>query len=296
MNLGSFFESTYRPLRLRGRSENTLRLYGCVIRQFGKWLERPATVEDVGDELLLAAFLEHRSIRHSPWTVEKERSQLLAMARLAFERRLLERMPSCPPTPPPHRTPTSWSADDLLRLYRAAVAVQGFVGGVPAGTWWLAVISLAYESGERIGALLRCQQSDLRGDTLTVPADARKGRRTDRVITLSSETVEILARARASGRPELLWWPLNRPYLWLRLKVILTTAGLAGRRVGFHQLRRTGASFFAAAGGSAADYLGHGHGSGDKVAAAWYVDPRLQKKQPAWSLLPRFGLNTPPSN
>jgi integrase len=298
MNLSSFFESTYRPLRLRGRSESTLRLYGCVIRQFGKWLERPAAVTDVGDELLLAAFLEHRSLRHSPWTVEKERSQLLALARLAFERRLLERMPSCPPTPLPHRTPTSWNADELMRLYIAATKSAGFIGGVSAGTWWLAVISLAYESGERIGALLRCQQSDLKGDTLTVPASARKGRRSDRVITLSAETVAILKRARAAGRPELLWWPLNRAYLWLRLKDILARAGLSGRRVGFHQLRRTGASFFAAAGGSAADYLGHGHGSGEKVAAAWYVDPRLQKKQPAWSLLPRLGLggDFPPSN
>jgi integrase len=294
MTLDQFFATTYRPLRLRGRSESTIRLYGCVIRQLSKWLERPAVVEDIGDELLLAAFLEHRAMRHSPWTVEKERSQLLALARLAFERRLLERMPSCPPTPLPHRTPTSWTSDELLRLYRATTKVQGFVGGVPAATWWLAAISLAYESGERIGALLRCQQSDLRGDTLTVPAAARKGRRADRVVTLSAETVAILHRARAAGRPELLWWPLNRPYLWLRLKGILAGAGLSGRRVGFHQLRRTGASFYSAAGGSAADYLGHGHGSGEKVAAAWYVDPRLQRKQPAWSLLPRLG--NPPQN
>lgn len=295
MTLISFFDSIYRPLRLRGRSENTLRLYGCLIRQLGRWLERVPTVADLGDELLLAAFLEHRARKHSPWTVEKERSQLLAMARLAFERRMLERMPSCPPTPLPQRTPTSWNADELMRLYRAATSVQGFVGGVPAGVWWLAVISLAYESGERIGALLRCQATDLRGDTLTVPADARKGRRADRVVTLSAETVALLERARAAGRPELLWWPLNRPYLWMRLKAILQTAGLAGRRVGFHQLRRTGASFFAAAGGSAAEYLGHGHGSGEKVAAAWYVDPRLQRRKPAWSLLPRLGPPSPPS-
>lgn len=293
MLLHDFFANVYRPLRLRGRSENTFRLYGCLVRQFGKWLERPATVADLGDDLLLAAFLDARAARHSPWTVEKERTQLMAMARLAFERRMIERLPSCRPSPLPQQTPTSWTSDELTRLFVAVTKQQGFVGGVPAATWWMALLTLALESGERIGALLQCQRSDLRCDLLTVPATARKGRRTDRVVSLSPEMVALLAKAHAAGRPELLWWPLNRSYLWLRLKAILTDAGMAGKRVGFQQLRRTGASHLSAAGGRAATYLGHGTGSGDKVAATWYVDTRLQQQTPAWRLLPRF--NVPPA-
>lgn len=294
MLLHDFFATLYRPLRLRGRSENTFRLYGCLIRQFGKWLGRPATVADLGDELLLAAFLDARARRLSPWTVEKERSQLVAMARLAFERRMIERIPACPASPLPQRTPTSWSEDELAKLFRAAAKAQGFIGGVHAATWWTALLMLALESGERIGALLQCKRSDLRGELLTVPTEARKGRRTDRIVQLSPDMVSLLGRAHAAGRPELIWWPLNRPYLWLRLKSLLEDAGLTGKRVGFQQVRRTGASHYTAAGGRAATYLGHGTGSGDKVAATWYVDTRLQKQTPAWQLLPRFGLNDPP--
>lgn len=294
MTLDEFFSRYYRPLRLRGRSENTFRLYGCLIRQFGAWLERPATVVDLGDDLLLAAFLDERARRHSPWTVEKERSQLLALARLAFERRMIPQLPTCPAAPLPQRTPTSWTTAELQRLFLAAGKTTGFIGGVPAAVWWGALLALALESGERIGALLQCQRADLRGELLTVPAAARKGRRADRVVPLSPEMLALLARAHAAGRPELLWWPLNRSYLWTRLQSILAAAGLSGKRVGFHQLRRTGATLFDAAGGSAAAYLGHGAGSGDKVAAAWYVDTRFRPQQPAWRLLPRFGLNDPP--
>lgn len=285
--LDEFFTRVYRPLRLRGRSENTARLYGCLLRQFARWLERPATIADLSDELLLAAFLDHRAERHSPWTVEKERAQLVSLARLAFERRLIDRLPACPATPLPLRTPTSWTTAELNRLFAAARGRQGFVGGMPAGHWWATLLLLALESGERIGALIQCSRDDLRGELLTVPASARKGRRADRVVSLSPELVTALQTAAAPGRPELLWWPLNRGYLWDRLRGILAAAGLPGKRVGFHQLRRTGASMLNAAGGNAAEYLGHGVGSGEKVAATWYVDPRLRPRPPAWTLLPR---------
>ena len=199
-SLDGFFTTVYRPLRLRGRSENTTRLYRCLIRQFGRWLERPATVADVGDELTLAAFLEARSTRLSPWTVEKERSQLLSLARLAFERRLIDRLPACPSSPLPMRTPTSWTTAELARLFHAAGRQQGFIGGVAAGRFWTALLLLAMESGERIGALLQCRRTDLRGDILTVPAVARKGRRADRVVPLSPELVALLAQAGSAFR------------------------------------------------------------------------------------------------
>ena len=109
---------------------------------------------------------------------------------------------------------------------------------------------------------LRPPPPRFRRDTLlTVSTEARKGRRCDRIVQLSPDMVSLLAKARAAGRPELVWWPLNRSYLWDRLKSMLAAAGLSGKRIGFQQVRRTGASHYSAAGGRASTYHGHGTGS-----------------------------------
>lgn len=287
MLLQEFFDTTYRPLRLRGRSPATTRLYGCTIRSFGKYLQRPATIADAGDELLLAAFLEHRAAEgKSPFSVEKERGQLMALARLAWERRVNPMMPSCPPTPLPERIPESWTPEDLQRLTRAAASLTGMISGVPESFWWTALLAVCLDSGERIGAIMQCRWADLRGNLLTIRAAMRKGRRADRVVSLSPRAVALLTAAHLPGREELLYWSLSPSYLWDRFRTILATAGLQGRRLGFQQVRRTGASLLSAAGGSATGYLGHAVGSGDKVARQWYVDPRLTPQRPAWELLP----------
>lgn len=95
MTLKEFFKTTYRPLKLRGRSQNTARLYENLFKQFDRWLaaEGIATEGHIEhlDELLLARYLEHRASTRSPYTAEKERSQLMALARLAWERREIGR-------------------------------------------------------------------------------------------------------------------------------------------------------------------------------------------------------------
>ncbi len=57
MTLNQFFTDFYRPLRLRGRSQNTSRLYGCTIRCFGKFLGREPQLADIADEMTLAVKL-----------------------------------------------------------------------------------------------------------------------------------------------------------------------------------------------------------------------------------------------
>jgi hypothetical protein len=136
MRVQEYFDTVYRPLRLRGRSANTSRLYGCTIRTFGKFLGRPADLADLADELTLARFLEHRQANRSAFTAEKERSQLMSLARLASERRLIERMPSCEPCVLPEPVPVSWSEDELRRLYASACAEEGRVAGLPAKEFW----------------------------------------------------------------------------------------------------------------------------------------------------------------
>ncbi len=80
MILHQLFNDFYRPLRLRGRSTNTTRLYGCTIRAFGRWLGYDPTIDDLSD-LTLSRYLDHRAATRSPYTAEKERSQLCSLWR-----------------------------------------------------------------------------------------------------------------------------------------------------------------------------------------------------------------------
>jgi integrase len=296
MTLREFFRTTYRPLRLRGRSANTGRLYECLFNQYGRWLAAEGIADEAGiehlDELLLARFLEHRAANRSPYTAEKERTQLLALARLAWERRVpgLERMPTCPPSVLPDRVPTSWTAVEVQRLFAAAGKAAGLVGDVPACEFFTAAIQLAYETGERIGALMATPASDYSRPTLMVQPTARKGGRRGRLYNLSPSLCDRLDGIVAHGGVMLLPWPLAPTHIYHRLKAILKAAGLDGKRIGFHQIRRTAISQIAAAGGDPVAFAGHANPA---VTKRWYLDPRMSDRGPKpHELLP--SLEPPP--
>jgi integrase len=292
MTLDQFFDEVYRPLRLRGKSPATTRLYGCTLRTFGRWLGRPAEVADL-EEMTLARYLEHRAGEVAALTVEKERTQLVALAGLAFERRLLDVKPQCPPGPIPERVPVAWSLDELRRLLAAAADPMTFVSkmgrkpifrrldgnGTPTGDhlwrsrFFTALVSVLWESGERVGAMLEATVEDFSPPYLLVRAEARKGRKRDRLYRLTPATCDLVARlidGRTAGR--IFDWQLTRTYLWSQFGRVVKAAGLDGRRVRFHSIRRSAASHYAAAGGNAVAMLDH---SSPRITARWYLDPRI---------------------
>jgi len=287
MTLDSFFAGVYRPLRLRSGSPHTERLHRAAISSFRKHLLREPTLADL-DDLALATFLEARASMVSPYTVERERCSLMALARLAFERRLLAIMPVVMPGKLPKRNPSAWTIADVQALLAVCRRQPGEIAGIPASDWWVALVMVAWESGERIGALMAARPADFRAPHLSIPAEARKGGREGKIYALSTTTAAAVAAAVVPGSDRIWKWPFSATYLWNRMRKLLSAAGLQGRRLGFHQIRRTAASHFAAAGGDAAAFLGHAAGSGSKVAAAWYVDARLLPTRPAHEVLPRL--------
>lgn len=273
MTLDQFFRETYKPLRLRGKSPGTDRLYGATLRAFGRFLGRDPLLADL-DELTLSRFLDWRSTVVSPLTVEKERTQLVALAGLAFERRLLDVKPQCPPGPIPDRIPTAWSVDELRRIATAAADPASYGSG---GDWksrfFPPLVSALYETGERVGAMLEARIEDYRRPNLLIRAEARKGRKRDRVYRLTPETCDSIERA-IGGRPEglVFEWPQCRSLIWNAFGKVVRVAGLDGKRVRFHAIRRSAASHFAAAGGDAVEMLDH---SSPRITRRWYIDPRI---------------------
>lgn len=276
MTLHHLFDQMYRPLRLRGRSVNTCRLYFCTIRAFGKWLGYVPTVDDLTD-LTLSRYLDHRAATRSPYTAEKERSQLCSLWRFAADRGIVTTRPEVPPAPLPDRVPRAWTLEELGSIYRAAASARGMVGEVPAGIWYAALVSVLWESAERIGAVLECRPGDFDGSHLHVIAEYRKGGKRDRVYRLSSRTCDLLTQAR--GRNRLLEWPRSRTLLWAKYADVVARAGLGrGRSLSFHALRRSAASHYAARGGDPVQLLDH---SSPRITHRWYLDRRLTDRGPA---------------
>jgi integrase len=284
MNLQRLFDDFYRPLRLRGRSVNTSRLYGCTIRSFGKWLGYEPTIQDLTD-LTISRFLEYRASIRSPYTAEKERTQLLSLWRFAADRGLLPDRPCVPPAPLPDRIPTAWSLEQLQALMRSAAATRGYVGSIPASVWYPALINVLWESAERIGAILACRPGDFTPPLLMVRAEYRKGGKRDKAYRLTPETCSLVARA--CGRTRVFEWTQDHGYLWHKYKDVVARAGLGrDRKCGFHQLRRSAASHFAAAGGDPVKLLDH---SSPRITHRWYLDRRMTDRDPPpCDVLPRI--------
>jgi integrase len=275
------FEERYRPLRLRGRSPNTVRLYHCTIRSYSKWLGRQATLDDLTD-LTVSRVLEIRARQCSPYTAEKERTQLCCLWRFAADLRLVESRPMVPAAPLPDRVPKAWSEEDMRSLFRAASYTRGVIGHVPARIWWPALISVLWETAERIGAIMEVEPSDLDPPHLLVRAEYRKGGKRDRVYKLSENTLTLVRACISIRRSHKVFeWHRNRNSLWRHFGDIVTRAGLGcgwgnGRRsLKFHQIRRSAASHYAARGGDPVSLLDH---SSPRITKRWYLDTRLTDK------------------
>lgn len=291
MDLAVFFTTVYRPLRLRGKAANSSRIHLCVIRAFGRFLERPPTLADL-DELTLARFLEHRAaIGRSPFTVERERCSLLAMARLAAARGLLPMVPEVPQGILPRETPKAWTVEEMGKLFAAAGRARGTIGTAPASLWWRAFLGVAWETGARVGELIEAPASGWRAPYLTVPAASRKGGAAGKVYKLSPQTIAVLERVRQDAGT-LFPWPYCRATLQNRMKALVQAAGLdGGRSTRFHALRRTMASHLTAAGLDPTAALGH---SSARITRLWYIDPRVAETGPKpCDVLPRLDEPTP---
>jgi integrase len=275
MTLKDFFNDLYRPLRLRGKSPKTVLLYNCLLRTFGRWLGRDGTLADL-DELVLARYLEHRSTKVAPLTIEHERQQLMALAGLAWERRLLEVKPTCPPGVIPQKAPMAWSIEQMAHLMAVAGDPKNYYRLADFYTrLFPALIAVVWETGERIGAVRDVDRADFTRPHLLVKSEFRKGRKRDRVYTLSPATCDRLDALPPSEDGKLFQWPFDRNYLQIAFRRVVKKAGLAvpgKKRLLFHQIRRTALTHFQAAGGNACEMADH---SSDKITKRWYLDPRV---------------------
>ena len=222
-------------------------------------------------------------------TANKSRDQLLAVWRFLAKKDVVKVWPTVPAMSEPKRTPVAWSPEELAALWEMLANQRGAVCGIPAGKYWLTLLSVAYDSLERIGAIRQVRWSDLSPDCvwLHVRGETRKGRQRDLTFKLHASTAALLEEIREPARDLIFPWDKNPSYFWTAYKRMRQAAGLpSDSKHSFHCIRKTGASLAEACGADACKLLGH---SSRRITVDHYLDPRLIPQVHGADILPRPG-------
>lgn len=92
--LGEFYKQKYEPLALSTKSKSTKQVYKCTLRNFDKYLERPATLSDLNKKAL-AGFAESRlAAGLAEKTVQNDLDVMLALWRWAHKNGFVAQCPS----------------------------------------------------------------------------------------------------------------------------------------------------------------------------------------------------------
>lgn len=289
MLLRDFFNSHYLPIRLIGGSENTVEQYGNAVNRFAVYLDREPTLDDLDDGTLAAVAQWIVADRRSPATANKWLRHMTALARLAHKKGFRASLPEVGKLPEPDECPAAWTVDHVSQLLAAAKYRRGEIAGVDAAIWWRGVILFAYDTGARIGAIMRCKTEnvDLERRTALLRGETQKKRRFQ-LCTFSRDTAEALVPIRQA---RLLLFGLDydddrrRRSLFARFRRLVVAAKLDPTEGLFHRLRRTRATYgeIVAPGSATAD-LGH---SSRSVTVRSYIDARLLPPSNVVDSLPR---------
>lgn len=282
MTLSEVLDNLYAPLT--GISARTQKLYGMTLRSWSEFLGCPPTLEHL-EELAVAQFLSHRLRQRAAATAAKDRAQIRALWEFCARRKLVSSWPQIRRIRVPERVPRCWLTEELQALLEAASDREGHVAGVPASLWWRSAILACYSTGCRIGELLEVRWEDVSPAGIVFRAESRKGQTRDILRPISPECREAIEATRTD---RLLVWDWDRcaSNLWRHMGLICRAAGLPDDRMSkFHRIRRTTASYAAAAGIDAQRLLDHS----SPAVTRRYLDPRVVKPPAAPDVLPKVG-------
>lgn len=234
------------------------------------------TASDLSEELV-GRFLS--SLSCSPATVDGKRSCLLAVWRAAWEAGLADRPPRAKLIPKPRvpdQIPEAYTLAEMRAILQAAAILEGTTEGIPSAGFWGSLIRVAYETGGRVGAIMRTRSEDFdeRAGWLILRGSNDKTGKTH-FFTLTRETTEAISLTSPCGR--LFLWPWSKSQCWLSrqlVRLILIPAGVRygrGRGGVFHKFRRTAGTLCEANGGDGARLLGNTRA----VFERHYLDGRL---------------------
>lgn len=275
----------YLALNPRITSDQTGRRYHTTVNNFAGFLGRVPRATDLTPESY-ARWIHHRRGEVAGGTVRGEAEKLLVIWKWLHVRGLAG-APNVALPPKQGRVPDTFTDAELRRLWETARGCRWLIGTVPGSLFWPALLSVLYETSERISPVLasRWWQYDLERRYVTFPACDRKTP-DDFVRSISPEACGHLQRIKAHTAGVGPFGERSPHTIRKRFDQLLDEAGVAGsRRKKFHGFRSRSASDIARGGGNAALHLGH---ADPRVTARHYLDPKVVQDRAPLALLYRW--------
>jgi integrase len=298
--LRDVLENDYAPLR--GLKAKAILQYRLTLDRFAEHLGREPEVSDL-QGITVQQFLTARKTKVSAATVQKDRCQICALWSHLFRLRRVEVAPAAvlPPMRAPKRVPRAYRDHEISAILKAALATPGSIDGRPASIWHASLIRAAFETAERIGALLAVEWRDVdfAEKTILLRAENRKGAHADLLRPVSDQTLAWISTLRqTAGDRRRVWnWDRWPTHLWYQFRQICKRAGTRDAPVqcrGYHGFRKASASYIAAAAGlgEAAAALGH---SSPVITQQHYVDQTIARPGRTYlDMLPKLDIGGQP--
>ncbi|MBX3441238.1 MAG: tyrosine-type recombinase/integrase [Planctomyces sp.] len=262
------------------------------VRALYRFHDRAVRVDELSEQTIMP-FIAHLQDTRSGHTARRSATHLMMLWRFAWRRKLIEvEIPRDYEPPRLLRTiPKAWTLDELGRIFEECLNRPGMIRGtdIRAADFWLSLVTFAYESGARIGAILavRPEDVDLRESQVVLRADAAKTG-VEQLVPINDAARTAIGRILGRDAERVWPWPAAARQLWGDHREILLDAGVIRedeQGVGFHRYRRTCAtqSVIAAGWDHARIALGHSQESMTRS----YVDlrqvprPRLHLPMPS---------------
>ncbi len=292
--LREIYENEYAVLR--AHNAGCRHQYRMTLQRWAEQLGREPTVDDL-DDLTVQRYIASRRAVVKAATARKDRNQIAALHRYCAARRYTEQFPTYPQIRAPGRIPRAYTVDDVSALLREALRKRPPIRGttLQPHMFLSTLVRCCWETAERIGAhlALEWQDVDLAGRYVVFRAEGRKGATRDIMRPISHDLAGWMEQIRAAESESVWPWHADKSTLWHHFKGLCKRAGVVNR--GFHGLRKSAASYIAAAGGDATQLLDH---SNPAITKRHYLDETIAKpKQTAIDLLPTLDLtDKPPEN
>jgi integrase len=284
MPLLKFYRKIYVPQRLITASLHTRTAYETIIGRLNRTWGRPVLLADLSREFQRTMIQEMTSNGLSPGTIKSTMVSLRCIWREAVEEGIITTLPPRLGIKEIIRIKPAWNVQQVGKILQSAAQECGEIEGIPAGTWWVALLLVCYDCGARKRVIMRTPLSSVMWDDCAIhfPGELQKQRR-DQYSAVSQRTMEILKGIRDPDRSLLFPWPFDKgnrttfPALDRKFKEILSRADIGWKpsdwRNGlFHRLRRTRASYGERAiPGSATEDLGHS----SRAVTQRYLDPSI---------------------
>jgi integrase len=264
----SLFDILADYRKRRDFSPRTEMQYRAVIRQFERWLGRDAMLVDLRRHA--NTYIEFRinggtiGVEHvtaSKTTAGSHRGVLALLRTHALRRKWCGKFP-IRPVRKPHIIPQAFTLAEIEKLLVAAYPVQR------------AAIMVCFDTGFRRSDIMAAKWSDVTDTTDDGYVITKIVQKTGRVESrrLRRETVAACEAVQKSGDDRLVPGPRNKSNwtrTWQRLG---SRAKVDTRRRCLQAVRRSGASYVKAMGGSPQKYLGH---SSPHLTEQHYLDPKI---------------------